>query len=1046
MRYLKQIAAILILAAMTGSVLAAEGALPSDDDIAKAVLAVYDYDVANPRTALSDVERIIRQTYGNPDKRQHIERQFIRLLESPSTDEAMHFACEQLRYLGGDASVAVLRKMLGDDRTAHMACLALGGNPGAAAGNALRDEAATVKGNALLCIVGLLGDRRDQASEPMLIAMLERNDPPAVQAAAVALGKIATPQAAAALAKARTSADANLRNTITQACLQCAAGLAAQAKPDQAAAVYRQLLAENEPILIRRGALAGLIELGGPDAVPLVLSMMANRNALLQATAIARIRTLQGQAVTAQFAEELPKLSPSLQSLLIGALEDRGDPAARSAIAAAAASDSADVRLAAIKALGALGDPASVAILSRAAADGKTEAEKRTALLSLRRLRGDGVDSAIVQSMKTATGETRPQLIEILSDRGATSALPALLAEAKAGQAASRGPALRAIAQLAGADSLRPLLDLLVAIEADEIRADAENAVIAVARKLASEPARADLVLATLATVKTPAARSSLLRVLRGIGNANAFQAVQAALKDADTSVQDAAVRALAEWPDARAVPALLDLCRTTRNDTHRIVALRGCVRLMQLTPGQVTPDTLKAYEDLMELARRPEERKLVLGALANLPHPRALAIADVCLADPDVSAEATLATVNIARVIKGAYRDETAAAMKKLAIFAKDQDVRRQAEGILAQITKFGDYTTAWQVSGPYMREGLTGQAVFGTAFDVEKDQAKGIPWRILPAGNDEAKAMIMDLAGLFGGNDRVAYARTWVWAEKAQDARLELGVDDGAQVWLNGKLVHSRNVGGACVPGAEKINVSLRQGFNALLVKVVQWTGPWEFCLRLCNRDGSPIQGLRADCAGPASEQAKGVSIFDGKTFEGWEGPLNAFRIEDGAIVGGTLKAPIPRNEFLSTAREYGDFELRLKFRLFGKDPNAGVQFRSRRVPNSNEMSGYQADLGQNYWGCIYDESRRNRVVAQANAQELRKVLKLEDWNEYVIRCEGSHIRLWINGYQTVDYTEQDERIERTGVIGLQIHSGQPSEAWYKDIVITELKPERP
>jgi len=179
----------------------------------------------------------------------------------------------------------------------------------------------------------------------------------------------------------------------------------------------------------------------------------------------------------------------------------------------------------------------------------------------------------------------------------------------------------------------------------------------------------------------------------------------------------------------------------------------------------------------------------------------------------------------------------------------------------------------------------------------------------------------------------------------------------------------------------------------------------------------------------------------LFDGKTFDGWEGNLDVFRIEDGAIVGGSLKDRVKHNDFLTAKKEYADFELRLKFKLLGKGVNAGVQVRSRRVPNHHEMIGYQADLGGAWWGCLYDESRRRKFVAKAPKEEWTKIVKKDDWNEYVIRCEGRRIQLWINGTQTVDYTEEDKKIEQTGLIGLQIHGGPPSEAWYKDIVIKEL-----
>jgi hypothetical protein len=189
-------------------------------------------------------------------------------------------------------------------------------------------------------------------------------------------------------------------------------------------------------------------------------------------------------------------------------------------------------------------------------------------------------------------------------------------------------------------------------------------------------------------------------------------------------------------------------------------------------------------------------------------------------------------------------------------------------------------------------------------------------------------------------------------------------------------------------------------------------------------------------------AEESDRSVRLFDGKSFQGWEGNLGAFRIEDGAIVGGSLKKPVPRNDYLCSEKTYTDFELRLKFKVLGEGANAGIQIRSERVPNSNEMIGYQADLGDNWWGCLYDE-RRHKLLTGPPPEQRSKIIRRDDWNEYVIRCQGRRVQLWINGHQTVDYTEPDESIPQKGVIGLQIHVGAPSEAWYKDIELVALPP---
>ena len=193
------------------------------------------------------------------------------------------------------------------------------------------------------------------------------------------------------------------------------------------------------------------------------------------------------------------------------------------------------------------------------------------------------------------------------------------------------------------------------------------------------------------------------------------------------------------------------------------------------------------------------------------------------------------------------------------------------------------------------------------------------------------------------------------------------------------------------------------------------------------------------------PTAHKSKAASIFDGKTFRGWEGDTNkTWRIENGAIVGGSLEAKVPHNEFICTERQFTNFVLRLKCKLEGTEGfvNGGVQVRSKRVPNHFEVSGYQADLGDpGWWGCLYDESRRNKVLVKSNMDEVNKVLKRGDWNDYEIRCDRKRIQAWLNGQQTFDYTEADDSIEQFGVIALQIHGGGKAEASYKDISVEKL-----
>ena len=193
----------------------------------------------------------------------------------------------------------------------------------------------------------------------------------------------------------------------------------------------------------------------------------------------------------------------------------------------------------------------------------------------------------------------------------------------------------------------------------------------------------------------------------------------------------------------------------------------------------------------------------------------------------------------------------------------------------------------------------------------------------------------------------------------------------------------------------------------------------------------------------ASPATRPS--VPLFDGKTFDGWEGDAtNTWRIEDGALAAGSLQKKQAKNDFLVTRKQYADFDLTLRWKLEGTQGfvNGGVQFRSKRVPNDHEVSGYQADLGMNYDGALYDESRRNKMLATPAKEVLEKARRpLGEWNDYRIRAEGRRIRIWLNGVQTVDYTEPDPAIPQVGIIAVQIHGNATAVVRYKDLRIDEL-----
>jgi hypothetical protein len=193
------------------------------------------------------------------------------------------------------------------------------------------------------------------------------------------------------------------------------------------------------------------------------------------------------------------------------------------------------------------------------------------------------------------------------------------------------------------------------------------------------------------------------------------------------------------------------------------------------------------------------------------------------------------------------------------------------------------------------------------------------------------------------------------------------------------------------------------------------------------------------------PAAVAADPTLLFDGTSFAGWNGDIEkTWRIEQAAICAGSPDVAAARNEFLATDREFENFELKLDYRMDCTGGcNAGVQFRSKRVPNHHEVSGYQADIAPGITGGLYDESRRNKMLGLPPKELQAKAIAAakDGWNEYTIRAEGRRIRLSINGIELLDYTEPDETIPLKGMIALQIHGGLKGTIRYRNLRISEL-----
>jgi putative membrane-bound dehydrogenase-like protein len=171
----------------------------------------------------------------------------------------------------------------------------------------------------------------------------------------------------------------------------------------------------------------------------------------------------------------------------------------------------------------------------------------------------------------------------------------------------------------------------------------------------------------------------------------------------------------------------------------------------------------------------------------------------------------------------------------------------------------------------------------------------------------------------------------------------------------------------------------------------------------------------------------------LFNGKDLSGWDGDPKLWKVENGEIVG--TSPGIKHNEFLKSHLAAGDFKLTVKVKLTPDRENSGIQFRSEALPGT-EMKGYQADVGQGWWGKLYEENGRALLWDKSGEAHVKK----GDWNEYVVVAKGSKIQTFINGQPCVDL--DDPNGARRGIFALQIHAGGAMEVRFKDFKL-ELDP---
>ncbi len=603
-------------------------------------------------------------------------------------------ACRQLAIIGGKDSIAPLAALLGNEELSHNARYALEPNPDPAVDEALRDALGKVKGGPLVGVIGSIGVRRDAKAIDALAKLLNDSDPVVARAAARAMGKIGTAEAAKALQTALPNIPSANRLDFCEGLFRCAESLAAGGQKEQAVAIYDELCKLDSPHQVRGGALRAALLTRDRGATKLLRQYLQSKDYILFSAAAQAAQEMPGDRVTKALLDEMKNLPADNQILIIQTLGRRGDKAAVPALLDVAKSGAKPVRIAALATVTELADAAAVPVFVQLLDDSDREIAQ-AAQMSLATFPGPEADAAVTEMFAGSNTDRQRMGLDLMGRRRMASGVPALLKAARTADTKVRPEVIRMIGDLGGADQLPALLELLESVDRPQDLAATEQAISTACTKAKEPQAQADKLIGRLSQAK-PAQQVALLRVLAAVGGPNSLKAVRTAIDSNNAEVRSAAIRALGSWRTADAAPDLLALAKATTDATAKTLFLRSYLNLA-VRGEMATEQRLQMCEQAKGLIQRDEEKRLLLGTLGNIEAPEAMGLILPYLSDASMQQEAGMAAVTLAeKLLKGRGGAKMAAQLvdplQKVAQASTNSEVARRAKALLEQIQNRGN------------------------------------------------------------------------------------------------------------------------------------------------------------------------------------------------------------------------------------------------------------------------------------------------------------------------------------------------------------------
>ncbi|MBN2449061.1 MAG: DUF1080 domain-containing protein [Lentisphaeria bacterium] len=994
---------------------------PAIRELCALVKAPGTGDDAGARSALQGLALTLRDDTA-PAERALVSGVFVEALRGAGDPEVRAFFVAQLQWIGRDEAVPALSELVRDGRLGEPSVRALRqiGTPAALA--ALRGALTGAPESMLPHLVSALGSARDRDAAAAILPLAASPDRTLRQAALTALADIGAPEARTVILGAAAAENPGDRRVGIHAAALLARRLQERGMGPEALRCQGALAALPAA---RMPALALLVDLRGAEALEALLAAAETDDPALREAALHLAEGIPAEAVTkACCGLASASARPGVRAAVLAMLGRRRDPAAIPTVMQSFEDAEATVRAAGMEALARFGSQPALNPLVKAVAKAGAD-DARIAADLLTWAGGADAPTALARAFPESTPHGRTLILDLLTRRLASEHAAVAVGALGDPEAEVRKAALRALESLARSRDVPPVLQfVLQTTDAGERKAAQKVLALACGR----EPGAAAPVVEALKTA-TGEARRTLLDTASSIGGAEALDIVTADARSDSPELRTAAVKALADWPDAAAADALLALAAAEGQDERtRVLALRGYVRVVGL-PGSRAPSASAAMLDrAWELARTDDERRLVLAGLGAVRDDASLKILARAMDMEAVREEAAAAAVRASCPANdkdpGLLTPAAHEALVRVRDSARTKATLDKALAHLASFPKGSDVNVALnkpvQTSIVHENDKLPPRAVNGILDRDDGWWGAGTPaW------------LQVDL----GGPVRIDTARAvFYWdGSRYYQYRVE-GSTDGKEwkVLADASANTTPSTGKGYVhafPPAEvrhvRLNI-LKNSANpschvAEFEVYAAGKAPKAFAAAEPPAPPKPTPVQAPPLPEPDAEGT--ITLFNGTDLSGWMGSTNGYAVEDGTLVclekGGGM---------LLTMHRFSDFILHFDFRM-PKGANNGLAIRTPaqgnpayagmelqiidnegyREVHNHELKPWQ--LHGSIYGCV-----------PARTGALKPV---DEWNHQEVRAVGSRITVILNG-QTILDADVDALTETADGAGLEKHPG--------------------